>query len=625
MTSTWRHIGLHGHNVGTFTLDNTSINWRSATSNTKIEIAANKVLSANFTPFGPVGHLVVTTSNPKSEKQALRFDGFRPSDYEKLKDVFNDAYEVILTRKSYCSAGASFGVTDIQMSSSRDLNNSNIQTRQLVFLESIIENNKEALLSSNNDDNNDDNTSEEEVTETTGEEIMSLNLKDVSQCVLPGTNRNEIELQFHESDAMNGDVDMDQLVQIRFYVPPETDVSDPNDATPAEFLQKRIMEAAQIKSTTGEKIAEFPEHQGTFLTPRGRYAIELYEGYLRLRGAKYDYKIKYDDLSRLFLLPKPDEIHYAFVIALDKPIRQGQQRYQYLILQCTQEQAEVTINLDEEILKNDYNNEIQPVMAGRLSNIIAKTFKVITRKKVFIPGKFSTVGNSKCVKCALKANEGHLYPLEKQFLFIHKPAVLIRFGEIDSVEFQRYAGGAGSTRNFDLCVSLKDGSSIMDGSREYIFSGIDRSDYNALYSFLSSKHIRIKNLTSSLNAGDEDRKRKPVYDESVIFGAGGEGSEESEDEDYNANAQSESSSSDDGDDDDSDDDNGDDSDLEEIRKTAAKSKKGKEETVGKSDASNPRKKKKKVRYLFHNIFIENHSKSCTLLTHCDIFIYCVGS
>ena len=582
--STWRHIGLHGHNVGTLTIDSANLQWRSATNHTKIEASAQKLTSANFAQFGPVGHLVVTmtqgSAHNKAEKSILRFDGFRPSDFDRIKDLFSQYYDLNVTKKSHCSAGASFGVTDIQTN-----------TNQLVFLESIIEQNLNKKKGQEDED-----SSEEEVTETTGEEIMSLNLKDVSQCVLPGTNRNEIELQFHESDALNGD-SVDQLVQIRFYVPPETDVSDPNDPTPAEFLQKRIMEAARIKSTTGEKILEFPEHQGTFLTPRGRYAIELYEGYLRLRGAKYDYKIKYDDLSRLFLLPKPDDIHYAFVIALDKPIRQGQQRYQYLILQCTKEQSEVTINLDEESLKNDYNNEIQPVMAGALSNLIAKTFKVITKKKVFIPGKFTTVGNSKCVKCALKANEGHLYPLEKQFLFIHKPAVLIRFEEIESVEFQRYAGGAGSTRNFDLCVSLKDTSSIMDGSKEYIFSGIDRSDYNALYSFLSSKKIRIKNLTSSLDA-DDGAKREPIYNENIIFGtsAGGEGSDSEEDEDYDANEQvSESSSSEDSGGESDNMSADDDSDLEEFRKAAVKAKRREaKETDDKGSSTPPRKKKRKV-------------------------------
>jgi structure-specific recognition protein 1 len=85
------------------------------------------------------------------------------------------------------------------------------------------------------------------------------------------------------------------------------------------------MNIARVKKTSGAVIAEFDENKGTFLTPRGRYSIELYDSFLRMRGAKYDYKIRYDDISRLFLLPKQDDMHMAFVIALDKPIRQGQQ------------------------------------------------------------------------------------------------------------------------------------------------------------------------------------------------------------------------------------------------------------------------------------------------------------
>ena len=155
-------------------------------------------------------------------------------------------------------------------------------------------------------------------------------------------------------------------------------------------------------------MVEFEQAKGTFLTPRGRYAIELYDWFLRLRGQKYDYKIKYDDINRLFLLPKPDEVHMAFVIALDKPIRQGQQRYQYLVLQATKDPDEVTVNLEEEALQKEYGGELQPVMRGSLSNLIAKTFKVIARKKVFIPGKFANANQQACVKCAYRANEGFL-------------------------------------------------------------------------------------------------------------------------------------------------------------------------------------------------------------------------
>ena len=108
-----------------------------------------------------------------------------------------------------------------------------------------------------------------------GDELMSLDLAEVSQCVLPGNNRNEIELQFPESDAV--EANNDQLVSIRFYIPPdqEADPGDRTAKTPAELLQQRIMATANIRKTTGDVIVEFDHDKGSFLTPRGRYSIEL--------------------------------------------------------------------------------------------------------------------------------------------------------------------------------------------------------------------------------------------------------------------------------------------------------------------------------------------------------------
>ena len=371
------------------------------------------------------------------------------------------------------------------------------------------------------------------------------------------------------------------------------------------------MQTANIRKTTGDILVEFEQSKGTFLTPRGRYAIELYDWFLRLRGQKYDYKIKYDDINRLFLLPKPDEVHMAFVIALDKPIRQGQQRYQYLVLQATKDPDEVTINLEEAALQKEYGGELQPVMRGSLSNLIAKTFKVIARKKVFIPGKFANANQQACVKCAYRANEGLLYPLEKQFVFIHKPPILIRFNEVESVEFQRYAGGQGSTRNFDLCVNLKASASAGGGPKEYTFMGIDRSDYAGLYNFLSGKKIKIKNLEGVGSV--VETRQAPVYNEDEIYGGPDpDGEEESEDDDYDEAAAAadekaikEDMSSDDSDIDDEDlgseiDDELD-SDLEEARqglggkkkKTPTKKKKSKSADSDDSDDERPKKKMKR--------------------------------
>ena len=54
--------------------------------------------------------------------------------------------------------------------------------------------------------------------------------------------------------------------------------------------------------------------------------------YMYMQGAQYFYKISYNEINSLFLLPKLDGGRMAFVIALEKPIRQGNQKYQYLVI-----------------------------------------------------------------------------------------------------------------------------------------------------------------------------------------------------------------------------------------------------------------------------------------------------
>jgi structure-specific recognition protein 1 len=241
-------------------------------------------------------------------------------------------------------------------------------------------------------------------------------------------------------------------------------------------------------------------------------------------------------------------------------------------MQCTNEQSELDINLDEATLEKEYGGQIQSRMTGSFSNLVAKTFKVITKKKVFIPGKFQDSNQQAYVKCALRANEGHLYPLEKQFIFIHKPAVLIRFDEIESVEFQRYAGGQGHTRNFDLNVTLHSTPGDNTSMKEYTFSGIDKTNYSALYSFLSGKKIKIKNIEEAGSEEEPSSRRVPNYNEMDE-----DEEEESEDEDYDQQKASGSEDSDSGDSDEDDDDMGsvvsDDSDLAEYKKKAKKAEK----------------------------------------------------
>jgi structure-specific recognition protein 1 len=178
-------------------------------------------------------------------------------------------------------------------------------------------------------------------------------------------------------------------------------------------------------------------------------------------------------------------------------------------------------------------------MVGPLSNLLAKVFKVLSGKKVFIPGNFRSDRGAHAVKCALRANEGLLYPLEKSFIFIHKPPVLIRFSDIDSVEFQRFAGAAAGAagRSFDLAVSLKQAAG--DATKEYVFSGIDRAEYKHLYEFLQGKSLRIKNIQED-NSAPQSLLQEI---DQQITAEGYDDEESEEDEDYKGGASDEESSS----------------------------------------------------------------------------------
>ena len=60
--------------------------------------------------------------------------------------------------------------------------------------------------------------------------------------------------------------------------------------------------------------------------------------------------------------------------------------------------------------------------------------------------------NSCSITCSYKASNGLLYPLERGFIFVHKPAVHIRFEEIANVNFAR---GSTTGRTFDFEIELK--------------------------------------------------------------------------------------------------------------------------------------------------------------------------
>jgi structure-specific recognition protein 1 len=113
---------------------------------------------------------------------------------------------------------------------------------------------------------------------------------------------------------------------------------------------------------------------------------------MRLRSGQYDFKVPYNGIKALYLLDKPDGQRHAFVISLDMPIRQGQQKYQHLVWETHGLESSVDVNLSEEDCRSKYDGILEPVMKGPMSTIIAKVFKVLTQNKVLdITRRFSVI------------------------------------------------------------------------------------------------------------------------------------------------------------------------------------------------------------------------------------------
>lgn len=228
-----------------------------------------------------------------------------------------------------------------------------------------------------------------------------------------------------------------------------------------------------------------------------------------------------------------------FVLSLDPPIKQGQTRYHFLvILFQMDEETEIELPFTDEELKDKYEGKLTKELSGPVYEVLGKVMKVLINRKLTGPGNFVGFSGTPAISCSFKAAAGYLYPLERGFIYVHKPPIHIRFEEISAVNFAR---GGGSTRSFDFEIELKSGTN-------HTFSSIEKEEYTKLFDFISSKKISIKNTGKNDKAsykddfGDSDNEVEPdAYLARVKAEAeerdddGDDSDSESTDEDFNPN------------------------------------------------------------------------------------------
>lgn len=228
-------------------------------------------------------------------------------------------------------------------------------------------------------------------------EIMNTNL----------AGRNEISVEFASQDGekANGNTTKgrkaaaakDQLVEMRLYVPGTTTKkeaegdeagsdADEEEVQAAQLFYQTLMDKADIGDTAGDTVATFQDV--LHLTPRGRFDIDMYLTSFRLRGKTYDYKIQYESVKKFMVLPKPDEMHFLLCIGLDPPLRQGQTRYPFVVMQFKKDdESTIELNMTPEMRQEKYEGKLEAHYEEPMHQVVTKIFRGLSNKKVSTPAK----------------------------------------------------------------------------------------------------------------------------------------------------------------------------------------------------------------------------------------------
>ncbi|EFE39593.1 hypothetical protein TRV_05716 [Trichophyton verrucosum HKI 0517] len=347
----------------------------------------------------------------------------------------------------------------------------------------------------------------------------------------------------------------DELVEMRFYIPgtvPKKEEGDEQgegeenksadgeeeveEQNAANLFYETLMDKAEIGDVAGDTFATFLDV--LHLTPRGRFDMDMYESSFRLRGKTYDYKIQYQSIKKFFLLPKNDDTHTLITLGLDPPLRQGQTRYPFLVMQLKlDDEISIDLNMTDELLQTRYKDKLEAHYEEPIHQVVTKVFRGLSGKKVIMPSRDFASG----VKCSTKANEGLLFCLDKSFMFVPKPATYIQIENISVITMSRVGGTVSASRTFDITMTLK------GGQGEHQFSNINREEQQPLEDFFKAKNIRFKNemveeaSTLIATALENDQMMDSSDDDAGVQEDRGSAAEDSEspDEDFVGDSDSE--------------------------------------------------------------------------------------
>ncbi|CDJ60363.1 structure specific recognition protein I, putative [Eimeria maxima] len=515
--------GLGRNDPGLFKMSGEIFGWKNRRNGKVYQYKSSDVADAQWIHCGADHYQLKIVLGPHRNDSIVMFDGFHKKNYEDIRRHFLDHFKLNLTSKSIAHLGWHWG--DVSM----DGNNLNVSVN--------------------------------------GCPAFEVNAQDIVQVTTP--SKNDLAIELVQDDTRDQTEDM--LLEIRLFQPAAGD--DETDSH-LQSLKEKLVKKSGVAETKMESIALL--NDVPLLVPRGRYEIDIGRRALKFHGKSYDYTILYTNINRMFLVPRPNSPHVNFILSLDNAMRQGQTSYPFVVMQFDSENVtSVEVNLEEAELKE---KGLEKQLEGKTFDVITRILKSLIGKSVIVPGDFKSVKNQYGITCSYRAQSGHLYPLNRSFLFIVKPVIFVRmlamrlhvhvsdacfnyvplrkntekrglaelksrqFEDVVSVEFSR-TGASTTNRFFAFTVSCR-------GGVEHEFTSIDRNEYTPLVEFLTQRGIRIKNVENSNAQRTGGLQEEEIQTDEDDDDYGGEESETDEDfEDEDDDEESEASAADSNDED----------------------------------------------------------------------------
>ncbi|KFG49368.1 transcriptional elongation factor FACT80, partial [Toxoplasma gondii GAB2-2007-GAL-DOM2] len=362
--------GFGRNDIGLFKMSGDLFGWKNRKTGSVHQYKAADIVSASWIMTGFDAYQLRILLGPHKNDLMVRFDGFHEKNFADLSRHFEAHFKVKLQRGQQAYRGWHWG--DVKMEGN------NLQLT------------------------------------VDGCAAFDIHAQEIAQVTTP--SKNDLAIELIQDDTR--DQQEDQLLEVRFYQP---FAGDDDAEGPLQQLKQKLVKKSGVAETKMDSVALL--NDVPLLVPRGRYEIDIGRRALKFHGKSYDYTIQYSSINRMFLVPRPNSPHVNFILSLENAMRQGQTSYPFVVMQFDSESVHsVDVNLEPAELQQ---RGLEKLIEGKTFHVVTRLFRALVGKSVIVPGDFKSVKQQFGIACSYRAQSGHLYPLNRSFLFIVKPVIFI--------------------------------------------------------------------------------------------------------------------------------------------------------------------------------------------------------